>query len=64
MLRLFLHDPLILGVAVVLAAVPAAANTTVLCIEHGSNEALASFGVFLTTLLSMLTMPLVAIFLL
>ena len=63
-LRLFLHDPLILGVAVVLAAVPAAANTTVLGIEHGSNEALASFGVFLTTLLSMLTMPLVAIFLL
>lgn len=63
-LRLFLQDPLILGVSVVLSAVPAAANTTVLCIEYNSNEGLASFAVFITTIVSMLTMPLVAILLL
>ena len=62
-LRLFVRDPLIMGVSVTMAAVPAAANTTVLCIEHGSNEALASFGVFLTTLLSLLSLPLVALLL-
>ena len=62
--RLFLQDPLILGVSVVLSAVPAAANTTVLCIEYSSNEGLASFAVFITTIVSMLTMPLVAILLL
>lgn len=61
---LFVKDPVVLGISVILAATPAAANTTALCIEYESNEALASCGVFVTTLLSLATIPLVGILLL
>ena len=61
---LFVKDPVVLGVAVILAATPAAANTTAMCIEYGSNEALASCAVFVTTLLSLATIPLVGMLLL
>ena len=63
LLRLFIQDPVILGVSVMLAATPVAANTTALCIEYRADEALASGGVFLTTLLSLATIPIVAMLL-
>ncbi|GAB6099363.1 AEC family transporter [Halanaerocella petrolearia] len=52
-------DPLVLGVVVILTAMPAAANTAIFAQEFGGDEALASEGVFLTTLSSVLTIPLI-----
>ena len=49
----------LLGVVVVLTGMPAAANTAIFAQEFGGDEALASEGVFLTTLLSVLTIPLI-----
>ena len=51
-------DQLIQGVIVVLTGMPAAANTAIFAQEFGGDEALASEGVFLTTLLAMVTIPL------
>ena len=62
--KLFITDPLVLGVTVILAAVPVGANTTSLCIQYDANEKLASCGLFVSTMLSMFTIPLVAMVLL
>lgn len=50
----------ILGIAVIIAAMPAAVNTTMLCTQYGRDSSLASRGVFITTALSVFTIPLVA----
>ena len=55
----FVKDPLILGTAVILAAMPSATNTTLLCIEYGGNETLASRCVCVSSLLSAVTIPLI-----
>jgi hypothetical protein len=59
-LRLFLSDPLQLGILTVLSAMPTATTATMLCMEYGGNETDASKVVFMTTLLSIVTIPLVA----
>jgi predicted permease len=64
LLSLFVTDKLILGVLVALSAMPAATNATMLCMEYGGNEQLASKGVFLTTLFSVITIPLLLFLLL
>jgi len=64
LLSLFVTDPLVKGVVVILAAVPVGANTTSLCIEYKANEALTSCCLFVTTMLSMVTIPIVAMVLL
>jgi len=64
LLSFFVTDPLVKGVTVILAAVPVGANTTSLCIQYDANEKLASCGLFVSTMLSMLTIPLVALVLL
>lgn len=55
----FVDDPPVLGTAVILAAMPSATNTTLLCIEYGGNETLASRGVCVSTILSAVTIPLI-----
>jgi len=40
------------------------ANTTSLCIQYDANETLSSCSIFITTALSMLTIPVVALVLL
>ncbi len=60
----FVSDPLLLGIPVLLAAMPVAANTVLLSEEYGVNAELASKGVFISTLLSLITIPLIGIFLL
>lgn len=57
-LRLFVNDPTILGVATVLSAMPVAAIATMLSIQFGGNERVASKTVFVTTVLSVATIPL------
>lgn len=60
----FLSDALLLGVTVLNAAMPVATNTTMLCMEYGGNEPLASEGIFFTTVLSVATIPLIVFILL
>ncbi|MDO4542242.1 MAG: AEC family transporter [Bacillota bacterium] len=55
----FIRDPLILGAAVITTAMPVATNTAMLSMEYGGDETLASKGIFISTLLSIATMPLV-----
>lgn len=52
-------NPLIYGSLILLSATPVATNTIMLAIEYDGNNALASKGVFFTTLLCMLTIPLI-----
>ena len=63
-LKPFIHNPLFFGIAVVLAMMPSATNSTLLCIEYGGNELLASRCVCISTMLSALTIPLMIYFLL
>jgi len=63
LIRPFVSDPLLLGVPVLLAAMPVAANTVLLAEEYGVNSELASKGVFLSTVLSIMTIPVIALLL-
>lgn len=56
-LRLFITDSLILGVMVVLSAMPAATNTVLLTAKYGGDEPTAASGLFLSTLMSLITLP-------
>ena len=56
-LHFFVADTVFLGTAVILAAMPSATNSTLLCIEYGGNEQLSSRAVCLTTLFSAVTIP-------
>jgi hypothetical protein len=60
LLRPYVNDPLLLGVPVILAAMPVAANTVLLAEEYGVNAELASKGVFLSTMLSLISIPAIA----
>ena len=51
---------LIRGTVIVLSATPVATNTTMLAIEYGGDVKLGSKGVFFTTILCMLTIPLIS----
>ncbi|MEN6417822.1 MAG: AEC family transporter [Clostridiaceae bacterium] len=59
-LRLFIVNPVILGVTTIIVAMPAAASTTMFCAKYGGDQALASAGVFITTVLSIASIPLLA----
>ena len=56
-LRLFVTDPLIFGVMVVLSALPAATNTVLICSKYNGDESTAASGLFLSTTLSLITLP-------
>ncbi|MFP4697924.1 MAG: AEC family transporter [Eubacteriales bacterium] len=53
-----LDNSLLIGVSVVIAGMPVAANAVMLSKEFDGNEEVASEGVFLSTLLSIITIPL------
>lgn len=60
LLRFFPNmNPLIYGSLILLSATPVATNTTMLAIEYNGDQALASKGIFFTTLLCMLTIPII-----
>ncbi len=54
-----IDNPLILGAAVITTAMPSATNAAMLTMEYGGDEALASKGIFIATILSIVTIPLV-----
>ena len=55
---------LILRIAVIQMAMPGAVNGSLLCLEHGGDSETMAQAVFLTTLLSIVTIPLVTAILL
>ena len=54
---LFIHDPLVLGVGMVITAMPSATIVAMLSLEYGADTDLVTQGTFLTTLFSMVTIP-------
>lgn len=59
-LRALGTETLVMQVAVIQMAMPAAANGTMLCLEYGGDQHCMAQAVFLTTLLAMVTVPLLA----
>ena len=62
-LRQVLSSEFVLCVLTVLLCMPIATNTTILSYQYGADETVASSGVFVSTLLSLLTIPLMMQFL-
>ena len=62
--RFFVKDPLMLGLLTVMAAMPSASISPILCTEYGGDSGFANRSVFLTTILSLATIPAVVWFLL
>lgn len=60
----YIDNPLLLGIPVIISAMPAASNTAIMAKSYDSNYKLASQVVFLTTLCSIITIPLISILLL
>ena len=63
-LRLFVDDPMLIAVAVVLAAMPSGTNATMMALQFGGQEKVASRGVFISTIFSLVTIPLIVFLLL
>ncbi len=55
----WLKNELMLGVAVGIAAMPVAVNTTLMAAKYDGDEGLAASGVFISTVLCMVTMPII-----
>jgi hypothetical protein len=62
--RQLVADELMLGVLVVISGMPTAAAAAMLAIEYDGDEKIASSGIFLSTLLSGVTIPLIVYMLL
>ena len=56
-LRLFAIPPMLLGITVVLTAMPVAVNTAIFAEKYGGDAALASQYIVLSTALSIITIP-------
>lgn len=57
-LRIFITNPVILGTIVILAACPSAIICTILGIQYGRDGVESSEAIFISTMLSMITIPL------
>lgn len=60
-LRFVVSDPVLLGVIVVLSAMPVATNGTMLCFQYGGDSKTMAQGTFVTTLLAVVTIPVLAV---
>lgn len=60
--RIFIKEPLLLNVILIMLSLPVANSAVLFSIEYQADEKLATRGVFLTTLFSIVTIPL-AVFL-
>lgn len=62
-LRLLPIDPLVANAATILTGMPVAANGIMFCYRYGKDERLMAQGIFITTLLSIFTIPLLTLLL-
>ena len=60
-LHFFVSDPVLLGVIVVLSAMPVATNGTMLCYQYGGDGRTMAQGTFVTTVCALVTIPLLAV---
>ena len=60
-LHFLVSDPVLLGVIVLLSAMPVATNGTMLCYQYGGDSKTMSQGTFVTTLGAVFTIPLLAV---
>lgn len=58
---LFVKENLLLGVCVIIAAMPVATNGTMLCLEYDGDEKLMAQGTFITTVASVIIIPVLAL---
>lgn len=58
--RLFIDSFMVLGVLVIISAMPCAAVTVMLCNEYGNDAKLAARYVFVSTVMSVVTIPVLA----
>ena len=56
--RLFVPDPVMLAILVVVAGMPVATNGTMLCYQYGGDTKTMAQGTFVTTVASVATIPL------
>ena len=56
-LHFFVYNPVVLGVCTILISLPVAGNVSMLCITYDGNKDLAVRGTCLSTLLSLITIP-------
>ena len=61
LLRGWVADPIILGVAVVIQGMPVATNCTMLALQYNGDAASAGQGTFVSTLLSIVTIPILTL---
>jgi len=54
---LFVEDKIVLGILTVMSSLPVATLCTLLSIQYGADDVLASKSVFISTVLSMVTIP-------
>ncbi len=62
-LKFFKVDELLLNICVILQAMPAAVSTAIIAEKYGGDSLLASQCVFITTIVSVITIPIVILFL-
>ena len=55
--RNFITDPMILAITVIVSAMPVAATTVMFSKQYGQDDVKAAKGVFITTLVSIVTIP-------
>lgn len=60
-LHFLVSDPVLLGVIVLLSAMPVATNGTMLCYQYGGDSKTMAQGTFVTTLGAVFTIPLLAV---
>lgn len=58
----FITDPLMLGAIVIISGMPVATNGTMLCYQYGGNAQTMAQGTFVTTVLSLISIPLMVQF--
>ena len=59
--KIFVSDPVLLGILLIVTATPVGSMVVMAVQQYGANEKLAARNVALTTILSVVTMPLVAL---
>ena len=59
LLNMFINDPLILGVTLIMLSMPVGNSAVLFANEYGGNASIAAKNIFMTTLLSVLTIPLI-----
>ncbi|WP_339169234.1 AEC family transporter [Paenibacillus sp. FSL H7-0943] len=56
-LQFFIQDAMILGIAVILTSLPTAGNVSMLCLEYDADVELVTKGIFMSTIFSLVTIP-------